>query len=41
MLGHANGAMDYVWIHSTSYMILYKSFGGAFPPQSPYWGPYY
>jgi hypothetical protein len=41
MLGHANGAMDYVWVHSTSYMILYESFGGAFPPQPPYWGPHY
>jgi hypothetical protein len=41
MLGHANGAMDYIWVHSTGYMILYESFGGAFPAEPPYWGPHY
>lgn len=41
MLGHSNGAMDYVWMHSTGYMILYESFGGIFPASPPYWGPNY
>lgn len=41
MLGHANGAMDYIWLHSTGYMILYESFGGVFPGEPPYWGPHY
>lgn len=33
--------MDYVWVHSTGYMILYESFGGHFPSSPPYWGPNY
>jgi hypothetical protein len=41
MKGHANGAMDYVWVHSTGYMILYESLGGRFPSSPPYWGPNY
>ncbi|RMZ77642.1 hypothetical protein DV738_g4290, partial [Chaetothyriales sp. CBS 135597] len=40
MLGHQNGAMDYIWVHSTGYMILYESFGGSFPDSPPYWGPH-
>lgn len=41
MMGHSNGAMDYVWIHSTGYMVLYESLGGTFPDDPPYWGPNY
>ncbi|KAH8690659.1 hypothetical protein BGW36DRAFT_439860 [Talaromyces proteolyticus] len=41
MLGHSNSAMDYVWVHSTRYILLYKSFGDGFPQEPPYWGPHY
>lgn len=41
MLGHSNGAMDYVWVHSSGYMILYESLGGEFPADPPYWGAHY
>ncbi|KAK3897538.1 killer toxin subunits alpha beta [Staphylotrichum tortipilum] len=41
MMGHANGAQDYVWIHSTGYMRIYESRGGSFPSEPPYWGPNY
>ncbi|KAL1864953.1 hypothetical protein VTK73DRAFT_5582 [Phialemonium thermophilum] len=41
MMGHANGAMDYVWVHSTGYMVLYESLGGTFPGTAPFWGPHY
>ncbi|KAM0542975.1 hypothetical protein ACHAPJ_012532 [Fusarium lateritium] len=39
MMGHKNGAMDYVWVHSTGYTVLYESLGGQFPDDPPYWGP--
>ncbi|KAH6856359.1 hypothetical protein B0I37DRAFT_402917 [Chaetomium sp. MPI-CAGE-AT-0009] len=41
MMGHASGAQDYVWIHSTGYMRIYESRGGSFPSEPPYWGPNY
>ena len=41
MKGHANGAQDYVWIHSTGYMRIYESRGGSFPSNPPYWGDNY
>lgn len=41
MKGHANGAQDLVWVHSTGYMRIYESRGGSFPPQPPYWGNNY
>jgi hypothetical protein len=41
MKGHANGAMDYIWIHSTGYMRIYESLGGDFPSSPPDWGSSY
>ncbi|KAL2256741.1 hypothetical protein VTK26DRAFT_1190 [Humicola hyalothermophila] len=41
MMGHSNGAMDYVWVHSTGYMRIYESLGGNFPSSPPYWGRNY
>ncbi|PKK43057.1 hypothetical protein CI102_13335 [Trichoderma harzianum] len=41
MMGHSPHAMDYVWVHSTGWMMLYESLGGTFPVNPPYWGPHY
>ncbi|KAH8900842.1 hypothetical protein GQ53DRAFT_863585 [Thozetella sp. PMI_491] len=32
---------DYVWAHSTGYMVLYESFGGTFPATPPFWDLHY
>ncbi|KAK5655613.1 hypothetical protein OQA88_5544 [Cercophora sp. LCS_1] len=40
MMGHTNGAMDLLWIHSTGHIRIYQSKGGGFGA-APYWGPNY
>jgi hypothetical protein len=41
MMGHSNGAMDYVWTHSTGFFRLFEGHGGTFPEEPPYWGKSY
>ncbi|GLI77561.1 hypothetical protein PoHVEF18_005852 [Penicillium ochrochloron] len=41
MMGHSDHAMDYVWVHSSGWMMIYESLGGTFPVNPPYWGPHY
>ena len=41
MMGHANGAMDYVWTLSKGAMTLYPNagYGMHIDPGQSYWGP--